>query len=349
MLKQRDYSMDILKFLAGLGVVLIHVDANFRNTDFWPNTQAWDLSLAINLLTKWCIPVFIMISGYYVLNSKKEVTYREFLKKRFSKVLIPFFVWSLIYNLYYQYISSGISMKWTIFGLVKNVMGYPTAAPLWFLYPLMGLYLMTPIFKKIVAEVDGKMILILIGFAFIIRTVAPFTDMMMGGQMNYWKDIPLSNSAFGLYFIIGGYLGKTDINKNLKYLIYMITIVTFSICFVVTYKTPVLYDRSIEVFLDISAINNMLVCISLFLAYKDMKFAKLSNNKIFVNTVDFLSTVNFGVFLLHPIVIDIVKLKFFGLTGDLLTLILVQVIIVYFITSVIVYVMKKSPILKRIV
>lgn len=32
--------MDILKFLAGLGVVLIHVDANFRNTDFWQNTQA---------------------------------------------------------------------------------------------------------------------------------------------------------------------------------------------------------------------------------------------------------------------------------------------------------------------
>ena len=91
-----------------------------------------------------------MISGYYVLNSKKEVTYREFLKKRFSKVLIPFLVESLIYNLYYQSISSGISMKWIIFGLVKNVMAYPTAAP--------------------------------------------FTDMMMVGQVNYWKCIPLSNN-----------------------------------------------------------------------------------------------------------------------------------------------------------
>ena len=81
---------------------MIHVDANFRQGEFVKNTTAWDLSLAINLLTKWCIPIFIMISGYYLLNSSKEIDYNTFLKKRFKKVLLPFIVWSIIYNLYYQ-------------------------------------------------------------------------------------------------------------------------------------------------------------------------------------------------------------------------------------------------------
>ena len=52
MTKKRDYSMDLLKFLASFGVVMIHVDSNFRQGEFVKNTTAWDLSLAINLLTK---------------------------------------------------------------------------------------------------------------------------------------------------------------------------------------------------------------------------------------------------------------------------------------------------------
>ena len=38
MIKKRDYSMDLLKFLASFGVVMIHVDANFRQGEFIKNT-----------------------------------------------------------------------------------------------------------------------------------------------------------------------------------------------------------------------------------------------------------------------------------------------------------------------
>lgn len=349
MLSKRDYSMDLLKVIASFGVVMIHVDSNFRISDFIPNTNAWNISLAINLLTKWCIPIFIMISGYYLLNSKNEISYKDFLKKRFNKVLIPFIVWSIIYNLYYQYISSGISLKWLVLGLIKNILGYPTAAPLWFLYPLIGLYLMVPIFKKIIEEIDFKIVLIIIGFAFIIKTVAPFTDTITNGTINYWKDVPLSNSSFAIYFILGGYLGKVNPSIKTKICIYFSSMIVFAIGILATYKIQMIYDRSVEVTLDIGAINNLLLCISLFLLFKDIKFKKISSNKIFIWLMNTLSQINFGIFLLHPIIIDIIKVIFMELKLNLITSLMLQGIIVYIITGIIVFIIKKIPIIKKIV
>lgn len=349
MTKKRDYSMDLLKFLASFGVVMIHVDANFRQGEFIKNTTAWDLSLAINLLSKWCVPIFIMISGYYLLNSSQDIDYNTFLKKRFKRVLLPFVVWSIIYNLYYQYISSGISIKWTVLGLIKNLLGYPTAAPLWFLYPLLGLYLMTPIFKGIVERIDFKIVAIIIGFSVLIKTISPFTDMIMGSSMNYWNDIPISSSTFAIYFILGGYLGRINIPKNLRISLYIVSSIVFIIGFIATYKLPFIYDRSLEVTLDIGAINNMLLCVSLFVMAQNIKYQNLSNSYIFTGFIGILSTVNFGVFLLHPIVIDLVKSKFLEVSGSLMGILLVQGITVYVFTSILIYIMKKTPLVKEIV
>ena len=58
---------------------------------------------------------------------------------------------------------------------------------------------------------------------------------------------------------------------------------------------------------------------------------------------------NFGVFLLHPIVIDLVKSKFLEVSGSLMGILLVQGITVYVFTSILIYIMKKTPLVKEIV
>ena len=145
--------------------------------------------------------------------------------------------------------------------------------------------------------------------------------------MNYWNDVPIASSTFAIYFILGGYLGRINIPKNLRALLYVLTAIVFIGGFVATYKVPFIYDRSLEVTLDIGAINNM----------------------IFTGFVGILSTVNFGVFLFHPIIIDLVKSKFLGISGNLIWILLAQGIIVYVVTSIVVYIMKKIPLVKEIV
>lgn len=344
---ERNYSLDILKFLASVAVVAIHVESNYRIGEFVPNTELWDISLIINLLSKWSVPVFFMCSGYFLLNDKKNYTYKEFLSKRIFKVLIPFLATPIIYNVYYQYSMGGVSIKGVLLNLAKHLLGYPSAVHLWFLYPLIGLYIFTPLLKGLLDKLDGKLVILAIISCTLVKTIIPFTDIVAQWQANYWRELPLFINAPTIYFILGGYLGRVELNKPMKISLYIVNIIIFCISVFLSFKIDFLYSRNLEVLLDISAINNLLMSLSLFIFFKDMKLKNLKESKLFRNIVKTLSDVNFGVFLWHPIFINIIKPYFVG-GNKILMDIIVQIAAVYFITSVVVYIIKKIPIIRRI-
>jgi hypothetical protein len=51
-----------------------------------------------NSLLRVCVPLFVLISGFFLFPIGNE---RKFYKKRFTRVGIPFVVWCVIYALYY--------------------------------------------------------------------------------------------------------------------------------------------------------------------------------------------------------------------------------------------------------
>lgn len=344
--KQRNYSIDILKFIASIMVIAIHVESNYRFLEFTPGTLLWDVSILINIFCKWAVPIFFMSSGYFLLNAK-NFEYKEFIKKRFSKVLIPFIAISFLFTIHYQYLSGEISLKWGLIGLIKNLLGYPTSAHLWFLYPILAIYILMPVFKGILDNLDSKLILIIILGCFLVKTIIPFTDIIASGQSNYWREIPLVVNSATLYFILGGYLGRVSLNKNFKLGLYLSTTIIMILSVFAVYKVEILYNRNLEVLFDISSINNLLLSVALFVFFKDIEFRKLSNSKIFIKTMKILSDVNFGMFLLHPMFIDYTKSIFSK--GNIVVELFTQTIMVYIITVVIVCIIKKIPIIKRIV
>ena len=346
LIKTRLYSIDLLKFLASIAVVFIHVQGNFRPYEMVQNTQLWDLELIIYFLCKWSVPIFIMCSGYFLLNDKKELSYTEFIKKRLSNVLIPFLAVSLLFTIHYQNMSGSVSIKWAMIGFIKNILGYPASAHLWFIYPLIGIYLLTPLFKGIMDKIDGKIVVVMIMICFIVNTIVPFTDIIVQWQANYWRDIPIVNNAFALYFILGGYLGRIEIKKVHKLMIYILSIIVVAISFIALFKVEILYNRSLEVLLDISSINNLLLSVSLFIAFKDMRINNMTN-KFGKAILKNLGEINFGVFLFHPIFIDVLK-PYFNSTGNIITDVFSQLILVYIVTGVFVFVLKRIPLLRKL-
>ena len=344
---QRKYSIDILKFLASIAVVLIHITSNYRPYEFMPNTGIWDVELGIYYLSKWSVPVFVMCSGYFLLNDKQELSYNEFIKKRLSKILIPFIAISMIFTLYYQNIGGNIDIKWAIVGLVKNILGYPASAHLWFLYPLIGVYLLTPLFKGLIEKIDVRIVISLSLILILAKTIAPFTDLITQDQYNYWRDVPLATNAFAIYFILGGYLGRVELKTIHKVVIYISTIVVGIIGFFAIYKLDILYNRNLEVLLDISSINNLLISISVFIFFKDIKKINNIKNRFIKFIFSTLSEINFGVFLFHPLFIDILK-SYSNYTGNIIIDIFKQLLMVYATTGLFVFIIKRIPLLKKI-
>lgn len=87
----RDYSLDIIRLIACIMIVLMHSPMPGMNTSGM-------VLCSVSYLTAPGIGMFFMVSGALSLKANKEKPFetKAFLRKRFSKILIPVVFWSII-------------------------------------------------------------------------------------------------------------------------------------------------------------------------------------------------------------------------------------------------------------
>ena len=102
--KRRETELDILRFLAMLSVIVIHVCAGPMKV---LSSKSFDFIVINSLfsMVTWCIPIFVMISGGLFLNPKKEITTNKIFSKYIKRFVIAFIFWTTIYQIYY-YVSN---------------------------------------------------------------------------------------------------------------------------------------------------------------------------------------------------------------------------------------------------
>lgn len=93
-----------------------------------------------------CVPLFIVASSY--LQFPLHYSSGEFLRRRAVRILIPFIVWSLVYAMVWGEPVSNIK------NLLLNF-NY-SAGHLWFVYMLIGVYLLMPILSPWAEKVSKK-------------------------------------------------------------------------------------------------------------------------------------------------------------------------------------------------
>ena len=191
---ERDYRLDLLRVIAMSMIVLMHSPM--------PNGAAPGFVLAgISYATAPGIGLFFMISGALLLGN--SLTTREFLKRRFSKVLFPTLIWSLFYLAL-----SSVKASVPAGELAQKVLSIPFSAVgqgvLWFMYTLVGLYLLTPILSrwlKSVSKHEFEFYLFLWG----VTLVYPYLKVFL--TINESPTGPLYYFAgYAGYFLLGYYL-----------------------------------------------------------------------------------------------------------------------------------------------
>src|SRR5690349_17287048 len=90
-----------LRMIALFAVIILHTTSpvlgQYHKVPMW----IWLTGDFYNSLVRFAVPVFVMISGALLLNKEYELS--DFLKKRLSRVVIPFLFWSCIYIVYMFY------------------------------------------------------------------------------------------------------------------------------------------------------------------------------------------------------------------------------------------------------
>jgi Uncharacterized protein conserved in bacteria len=108
-------------------------------------TVDWHISNAIDAATRWCVPVFVMLSGSLLLDPQRHVSPRAFWQKRISRLLPAILVWQAVYFAWRAlYWHQPMSLRIIAHDVV---IGRPYIH-LYFLYLIAGLYVVTPFLAR---------------------------------------------------------------------------------------------------------------------------------------------------------------------------------------------------------
>lgn len=73
---------DILNILAIIAVISMHMNGIVHLN---PNIRAWNTSLIVDCIMYWAVPVFMMLSGATLMDYRKNMILKLFLKKDLLK------------------------------------------------------------------------------------------------------------------------------------------------------------------------------------------------------------------------------------------------------------------------
>ncbi len=284
---QTNYGIFFLRILATFSVIIIHISGPIVVKFGKISNFEWNVANFYDSISRYAVPIFFMISGSLLLSRTFEI--KDFLKNRLGKIIPPFLFWSLFYSLFNRYILNYESFEIT--KVVKDVF-YGSEYHLWFVFTLIGLYLITPIFQKwiqIGKENDIKYFLI-------IWIITLFIT--IPGVVIYFPKINLTYfSGFLGYFVLGFYLiNYLKIAKWISYLLIFIgVVITFFGTYYFTNKNMVFYDY----FYEYLSINALLVAVGVFSLFNRIKNVNQKIKPILLK----ISDCCFGIYLIHPLVI----------------------------------------------
>ena len=207
--------LDFLRCLAIFFVVVLHVVTPvLTNTGLYGSTS-WYLCLFQNSLNRAGVPLFLMISGFLMLRDERTRDVGSFYKKRLPRLVLPLAVWNGIYYVGYA-LQGGEAISPVTY--LRQLLNNGSAYHFWFVYTLLGIYLIAPFLKRIVDAAGVKEQIILLVIVMFPGAIRPWLN--MAGPIYIFLFDPLMESYIG-YFLLGYLLGSQNLNKKLRIGVYL--------------------------------------------------------------------------------------------------------------------------------
>ncbi len=345
---ERNINLDLLKIVACVMVITIHVTATNLVSGFAVGTLAWRINLFFNVLSRAAVPLFMMVSGKLILAKNDAPSVKELFDKYIFRIFKIYIFWSLFYSLS-KILIIGINAPITESVIFDNILPH---YHLWYLAALIGVYFVLPLLFAIRDYRDGEYLKYFV-YIFVFFGIIKFSLMLLPYGINdYVMFIPkfIDLISYPLveysgYFLLGYYLGniKWKISKFKLLLIFILTIlVAFKTIDYLSIKQGYLYHEALEYFTVFTFIEATV----LFKLFQTLDQRKLKDftKQLIVN----ISSLTLGIYIIHAFVIEeIIPRLIFIKTNNMLIFVPVMVAIVFTNSTLITLLIKNIKIINK--
>ncbi len=205
----RKQFLDVLRVLATCAVVLMHVLTGATDvTDASIVPEYRSLLLSVMDLVTWCVPIFLLISGYLFLNPERTLTYPVMIKKYCRRIALAILLFGVPYAASELVVAERtFRIRMIPEALKMTLMGH-TWSHMWYLYLILFLYLITPLLKKVLRVLPVQGVVAMMAVIFLGSSVAPFLNKVL--DVNSIPVLP-DGGVYFLYYLCGYFFAVREV------------------------------------------------------------------------------------------------------------------------------------------
>lgn len=324
-MQTRRYAFDFLRILAACAVIMIHVSGDYV-TALNTNTQGFFAANLLNSLSRFAVPVFVMISGGLLLDENRAMSSNKVVKM-IGNMLITLFSWSLFYAIGYDLIKPIVFHEELSVSAILDTF-FNGHYHMWYLYLLIGLYIVTPALRFFIKKENARLIRNYLLLSVAVCFAVPFVNQLVNHFFEE-KDAVLSFAEnfelhyfyeYLVYYVLGWYITHVGIDKKHRVILYVGGVIGFAMT-VIGSQIHFSPDRA-NYFYENNSLNVFAYGIAAFtFIYYWFEEKKLSLNRFWLN----ISKHTFGVYLIHCCYLFVFKKLASPLNGTLLEILAIYI------------------------
>ncbi len=289
-MRERVLFFDLLRCVAAVAVIAIHVLAPYRDELGQIPFGEWATAVGVNSVSRWAVPVFILITGALMLSDKRPFDAKYYVKRRLGKVLVPFLVWSL----FYAYLSG-----WSINGFdaleAKQVLADSatdaTYYHLGFFYYFIPLYFVIPFFQFVVRQYGDSSL-----YAFVLIWLATTLLFLFDIDGVWSNELWLYSGYLPLGYLL---YRRVPLTKGYVAIFALLgSVALFTTAYMVITDSVAAQEYTVGRWLSYKTLNVVLAASMIFMLcrYFGEGLSQKSNQ-----VIGFISKNSLGIYILHPI------------------------------------------------
>ncbi len=300
--KPRVLYLDALRIAAIFCVVVIHTAAlPWRTTP--PSSIDWQILNVFDSAMRFCVPLFVMISGALFLDPAREIQPRRLFSHNILRIATAFLFWSVAYaglSFVLSFLRGMPCTPQAVGELIRNIaVGH---YHLWFLFTIAGLYLITPLLRLIAANkrLTEYFLLLSLTVSMMYRLLTRIPALTVT-LFDIHNNMHLTfTGGYTVYFLLGDYLHRHGVSDRLRHAFYALAVLSVIGTAIGTAVWSVQMQTPIDSLYDYLLPTTAVTAAAVFLFAKQHA-DRLPTSERAQAFITRLSSLTFGIYLCHDL------------------------------------------------
>lgn len=212
--------LDVLRLVGILAVIILHTVSGVADnmSEQMSGTQL-AVYTAIKQVCEIGVPLFLMVSGALMLDPEKNITIKLLFKKYLKRLVLALLIFGTVFAFgELIFMDASGSIPKLILRALKRVALGKSWAHLWFMYIIIGIYLLLPVLRVFTARADEKVFTYCIVLLIVMQSILPAVLSLI--DAGFAVELPV-RGIYLTYFLMGYYLRKyplfSDANRKALY------------------------------------------------------------------------------------------------------------------------------------